>query len=84
MVLSTIVTFLKFSAMKALLTYWRQEYLLVFATFFFRNVENLVQEMKTELYVVIVGFAKIDAVRDIICFCFVDSASYYISIVKPT
>jgi hypothetical protein len=55
--------------MKALLTYWRQEHLLVFATFFFRNVENLVQEMKVELHLVIVGFAKIDAVGDVLFFC---------------
>jgi hypothetical protein len=83
MVRLTVVSFLKISAMKELLTYWRHEYLLVFAIFLFRKMGNLMQEIKTELYFVTVGFAKIDVVRDV-RFCFVDIALYYIRIVKPT
>jgi predicted SpoU family rRNA methylase len=67
MVRSTIVNFIKISAFEILLIDWRQENLIVFSTFFFRHVENLVQEMRTKLYLVIVGFAKIDAVRDVVC-----------------
>jgi predicted SpoU family rRNA methylase len=67
MVRSAIVSFIKISAVDRLLTYWLQEILIVFLTLFFRHVENVVQETRAELYLVIVGFAKIDAVRDLVC-----------------
>jgi len=64
---SAIVGFIKISAVKTLLTYWYQENLIVFSTFFFRHAEKLVQEMGTDFYLVIVGFAKIDTVTDVLC-----------------